>query len=187
MKAGGGKAKGSSFERKICKALSLWVTYNERDDVLWRSALSGGRFTNLRKKQDTGLEHVAGDICAVHADGYAFVDWFYVECKTYKKFDWHRLLDDHGGTLAGFWIDTVKKAAEVHKQPLLIFRQNGGDCFVAVSQVQFRDWEAMRKYPKLVFAVHITKYPMFVYRLSSVVKSTRPWVNQMNQRYSLPA
>lgn len=175
MRPGGGKAKGSSFERAVCKALSLWVTYNERDDVLWRSALSGGRFTTSRKKKDSGLEHVAGDICAVHSDGYAFVDFFYIECKFYKKFDWHRLLDDHAGVLAGFWIDTCKKAQDVKKSPLLIFRQNGGDCFVAVSQMQFRAWEVLRLPPQLVFAVHIRSYSMFVYRLSNVVRSSRPW------------
>ena len=37
MRSGGGKQKGSAFEREICKKLSLWFTENERDDIFFRS------------------------------------------------------------------------------------------------------------------------------------------------------
>ena len=52
MRKGGGKAKGSSFERLICKELSLWITGGEHQDVFWRSAMSGGRSTVAMKKGD---------------------------------------------------------------------------------------------------------------------------------------
>jgi len=45
MRKGGGKAKGASFERDICRRLSLWVSAGKQEDVFWRSAMSGGRST----------------------------------------------------------------------------------------------------------------------------------------------
>ena len=45
MRKGGGKEKGSSFERLVCKRMSMWLSKGERDDLFWRSAMSGGRAT----------------------------------------------------------------------------------------------------------------------------------------------
>lgn len=123
MRPGGGKAKGSSFEREICKLLSLWITRNARDDVLWRSAMSGGRAT-VHAKRGKQMAHVAGDICSVHPAGVPFVDKFYVELKTYRDLKIPQLLFAGGGTLAEFWDETVTLAAANRKLPMLIFKQN---------------------------------------------------------------
>lgn len=131
MKKGGGKAKGSAFERKVCVALSLWVTNGERKDVFWRSAMSGGRAT-VR-----GLEvRQAGDICAVAPEGHAFCDQFYVECKHYKSLDFHCLLKGTG-ILHRFWTDTAKKAIKRRQTPMLIARQNGSPTIVATYQYAY--------------------------------------------------
>jgi hypothetical protein len=45
MRKGGGKQKGSQFERDVCRELSLWVSHGKQEDVYWRSAMSGGRST----------------------------------------------------------------------------------------------------------------------------------------------
>ena len=49
-KPGYGKQKGGEYERTVCKKLSLWVSNGTRDDIFWRSAMSGGRATLQRKK-----------------------------------------------------------------------------------------------------------------------------------------
>src|SRR5262245_2386383 len=36
-------AKGSKFERDLCRQLSLWWSDGKRDDVFWRASQSGGR------------------------------------------------------------------------------------------------------------------------------------------------
>lgn len=56
-------AKGSSFERKMCKLLSLWWTKGQNDDVLWRSSNSGGRAT-VRGRQGKRTSGHCGDIAA---------------------------------------------------------------------------------------------------------------------------
>jgi len=113
------KPKGNAFERKICVALSLWVTQGARKDTFWRSAMSGGRAT-VR-----GLDvRQAGDVCAVAPEGHEFCDQFYVECKHLKSLDFHCLLKGTG-LLHKHWRDTAKRALKRQQEPLLVARQNG--------------------------------------------------------------
>lgn len=73
-------AKGSKFERTICKQLSKWWTLGERDDVFWRSSISGGRATQRAKK---GLRTYGsyGDIAAVDPIGEPLLKLFTIELK----------------------------------------------------------------------------------------------------------
>jgi hypothetical protein len=77
-KPGSGNKKGSTFERKICKRLSLWWTSGKHDDIFWRSDTSGGRATSRKGKRTYG-QH--GDICAKHPSGRALIELCAIECK----------------------------------------------------------------------------------------------------------
>lgn len=124
MKAGGGKQKGGAFEREVCKALSLWVSHGRREDLYWRSAMSGGRATlGARKGKD--LAHQAGDITAVHPDGHALTNHFYIECKHVKNLDFGQFLVKGTGKLAKFWKTCKKEALKHKRQPVIIAKQNG--------------------------------------------------------------
>jgi len=138
MKAGRGKAKGNAFERDICKQLSLWVTHGKRDDVLWRSAISGGRAT-VASKSDKDLAHVSGDVCAVHRLGFAFVDDWYVECKHYRDLGLPRLVTDGSGKLYDFWVIACREAIRHRKQPLLIAKQNQYPVVVCLHESAYQD------------------------------------------------
>lgn len=73
-------AKGSDFEREICKRLSKWWTKGERDDVFWRTSQSGGRATQRNKKgQSTHGSY--GDIAAVDPIGAPLIKMFTIELK----------------------------------------------------------------------------------------------------------
>lgn len=89
--------KGGSFEREICKILSLWWTQENavpRDDVFWRTAGSGARATTRRKsgKQTFGQ---CGDIQAVdQAVGQPLLDLISIELKRgYPKASIQDILD----------------------------------------------------------------------------------------------
>ena len=76
--------KGAKWEREICKSLSRWWSIHymgqNRDDIFWRTAGSGGRATSRRK----GLQRTAeqyGDLKADHKEGKPFTDFFLVEMK----------------------------------------------------------------------------------------------------------
>ena len=123
MRPGGGKSKGASFEREVCKKLSLWVSHGEREDLFWRSAMSGGRATvGARKGKD--LSHQAGDICSVHSDGHKLTDAFFFECKHVKSLQLDQFLIKGTGTLAGFWTKAKQEAKRHNKIPIIIAKQN---------------------------------------------------------------
>lgn len=118
-----GKQKGSAFERKVCKLLSLWVSGGEREDLFWRSAMSGGRATVGRRKGKDHTRH-AGDISATSPEGHALTDVWYVECKAYRNLQISSGMIKGVGKLYQFWETAVAEAEHYKKQPMLIVKQN---------------------------------------------------------------
>lgn len=122
MRKGGGKQKGASFERQICKDLSLWISKGRHEDIFWRSAMSGGRST-VAAKRGKKFASQAGDLSSVQAGGNAFIASFLVECKFYRDLRLAGLLTKTG-KLAEFW-ETVRRQGRVYqKLPMLIAKQN---------------------------------------------------------------
>lgn len=115
--------KGSAFERKACKKLSLWVSDGQRDDLFWRTSQSGGRAT-------IGLQHgskrsaQAGDIGVIDSLGQDLIDKFVIECKHYKDLNLHRLPFGSGGNFFSFWNEVLSDARSHSKLPILIAKQN---------------------------------------------------------------
>lgn len=122
-KKGSGKGKGSAFERKVCKALSLWVSHGEHEDLFWRSAMSGGRAT-VAKKRGAKLSRHAGDISATSEAGHKLTDTYFIECKSYKDLAIAKFLLSGEGKLAEFWKVAFNEASSFDKIPLLIVHQN---------------------------------------------------------------
>lgn len=123
MKRGGGKAKGSAFEREICKRLGTWVSRGTATDVFWRSAMSGGRST-VGLKRGEKLARQAGDITSVSPEGHQLTDHFYIELKFYKELRFRSFVLLEQGKLADFWRHTVMQARAYERVPLLIAKQN---------------------------------------------------------------
>ena len=122
-KKGGGKAKGAGFEREICKDLSRWVSHGRREDLFWRSAMSGGRAT-LGARKGLDLAHQAGDISAVHPDGHVITNHWYVECKFLKRLKLGEFLINGTGPLRPFWAAAVREAKRHKREPMLVAKQN---------------------------------------------------------------
>lgn len=117
--------KGQSYERELCKLLSLWVTEGADEDVFWRTAMSGGRATVMGRK---GVRvRQAGDICAVSPEGFAFCDRFFVELKSRNPANTNLVgfLFKETGPLVGWWLKTQAQAREHgNREPMLICRVN---------------------------------------------------------------
>ena len=122
MRRGGGKQKGSQFEREICVKLSKWVTNGEREDVFWRSAMSGGRATVGHKR---GKQHSTqvGDISCIHPSGHRLSEAFAIECKFYADLNYQSLIIGKGKLLQ-FWAEIRKQAKRYEKEPFLVAKQN---------------------------------------------------------------
>jgi len=122
VRAGGSKQKGAQFERDVAVGLSKWASSGQREDLFWRSSMSGGRATVGRKK---GKELVAqaGDLSAVHSSGQPFLDKFYCELKSYRDLQYANILTGNGN-LVKFWQSTVIEANNYRRHPMLIAKQN---------------------------------------------------------------
>jgi len=122
VRDGGGKQKGAQFERDVAVGLSKWASSGTREDLFWRSSMSGGRATVGRKK---GKELIAqaGDLSAIHPLGAPFLDKFLVEMKFYKDLQYAGILTGTG-YLVKFWNSTVTEANNYKKHPMLIAKQN---------------------------------------------------------------
>src|SRR3954464_11883516 len=95
--------KGASFERDLCKRLSLWWTDGERDDVFWRTSQSGGRATS-RTKKGKKTKNSYGDICAVDPIGQPLLDLITFEVKRgYNKDSFTDLLDKPKSSIYMKW------------------------------------------------------------------------------------
>jgi hypothetical protein len=126
MKPGGGKAKGSAQERLICKQLSLWITNEERSDILWRSINSGAQTTVYGKKQHKTAKFTGqiGDIAAIDPLGEEFIKYVATEVKFYADLQADNLIFHGPSKLIDFWDHHVEICAEADKLPILIARQN---------------------------------------------------------------
>lgn len=122
MKTGSGKQKGSAFERKVCKQLSLWVSHGKKEDLFWRSAMSGGRATVARSRGRDVRQ--AGDITAVAPEGHELTNAAYIECKHYRDLALTAFVLEGRGTLAKFWFRTRDEALKRQKFPWLVAKQN---------------------------------------------------------------
>ncbi len=131
MRKGGGKSKGSSFERKVCKDLSLWVSDGKAEDIFWRTAMSGGRSTVAHKKGVSVRQ--CGDVCAVRPEGFNFADQWFVECKHVRNLSLTTFfLADEGGLLNKFWVEATNQAFKFHRKPMLIAKENNQPTIVIV-------------------------------------------------------
>ena len=122
-KLGYGKLKGSRNERRLCRALSLLVSNGERDDLLWRSAMSGGVATvALRGGKARATQ--AGDVSSIDPESHWLVREWYIEAKHYGDLQILRGFTHNGGKLAKFWFKTVEEARHYHKKPMLLAKQD---------------------------------------------------------------
>ena len=115
--------KGASYERQMCRKLSLWLSHGEHEDLLWRSSISGGRAT-VALKAGRKLSRQAGDISAIAPLGHILTDRFFLELKHYRNLQLEAFFLHGKGKLAKFWKKALAEAKQHKREPLMIVRQN---------------------------------------------------------------
>jgi len=123
MQAGGSKQKGATFERDVCKRLSLWASNGLREDLYWRSSMSGGRAT-IQIRQGIQNKSQAGDISSIDRQGSELVNRFCIECKHYGNLDLISGIIKNKGVLYSFWNKLTRDANAIGKLPFLLAKQN---------------------------------------------------------------
>lgn len=108
-------AKGADYERATCRLLSLWWTEGQRDDVFWRSSMSGGRAT-VRGKQGKQTAGHCGDIAATDPTASPFTKAVTVELKRgYSASSFADALDRPKLSAQQPWEAFVEQADIAHK------------------------------------------------------------------------
>ena len=120
MRKGGGKAKGSEFERKVAKELSLWISNGQTQDLLWRTTLSGGRFSTGKSTEG------AGDLSALGTSELSkqFSKTICVECKTYQEVSLTKAFLNDKADLIKWWNQVSGEAIKANLVPMLIAKGN---------------------------------------------------------------
>lgn len=141
MKKGGGKIKGGTFEREVCKQLSLWWSEGLRGDIFWRTSGSGSRCT-VRAKQDKQTVNSAGDVCYLDESGKELIDSYLIELKRgyNNEMSLNKLIDSGVANpmLISIWEKAKSEAKKSgRKYVILIYKRDRRKSMVVVSRVLF--------------------------------------------------
>ena len=102
-------AKGSDFERWVCKRLSRWWSNGASEDVFWRTSNSGGRASTAKRK----MKNSYGDIMAIDPSGQPFIDLVTVEVKRgYSGTSIMDLLDKKADAAKQTWEKWIEQAEQ---------------------------------------------------------------------------
>jgi len=147
-------AKGSSFEREICRALSDWWVGGVAEDVLfWRTAMSGGRATVRRKKGKTTTKSHCGDIGALTEEGKPLTDLITFELKrAYRSASLNDLLDrSEKSAIQTYenWISQARRSAAEAGTPFwaVIHKRDRRDITITIPLVMAQKLLATRASP----------------------------------------
>lgn len=139
-------AKGSQFERDICRELSLWWTAGESDAVFWRTPTSGARATT-RSKAGKSTANQYGDVIATDPIGQPLLDALTIELKRgYNKATIHDLLDTPATGAVQTYGNFIRQAQIAHTESrsfgwLLIHRRDRRSAWAWMPSYVFKGLE----------------------------------------------
>lgn len=154
-----GRGKGGAFERLICKQLSMAMTRGLRTDLFWRTAMSGGRATLMRRRGEVNMSQT-GDVTAIDPLGNWLTDQFLIECKHHRDVGLQHYLLNRKGKIAE-WVKTARLQAGHHKPFLLVFKQNNIPTLVLTDAVSIDNVPRSANYgfrPLLTLETSFGKY-----------------------------
>ena len=109
-------AKGSAFEREICRKLTDWWNGKpdpDGDTRFWRTAGSGGRVTSRARKGKKSTVAHCGDIAGLDDDAALLTKYVALELKRgYREATLHHLLDKPHKAAEQTYEAWIKQAAD---------------------------------------------------------------------------
>ncbi len=172
-----GKGKGSQFERELCTRLSYWWTRNQRDDVFWRSTISGGRAT-ARGRVGKSTYGQYGDVQAVDPIGEPLLKVVTIEAKCgYRGVAFSDLLDA-GERMKPIWLDWLKQVQEAWQKAgsfswLLVVKRDRRAVLVVFPSGLYQ--ELVERQPSFA-----SVYPSVLLRCPGGMTIRRLWAMRLN-------
>lgn len=150
MKAGGGKRKGSSFERFIAKDLSLWISKGIRNDIFWRTHSSGSLGTVGKRR----LEY--GDIMAIDDAGKPLTDNYNIECRHGKVLNFKDLIyHPKRSSLIQMIVEGRVNAENSQRQPLWILKEQSKEVMVMMNYDKVSPFEKLLSKSSFVLDINL--------------------------------
>lgn len=134
-------AKGSQFERDMCREFSLWWTNKKRDDVFWRTSQSGGRATQRMKSGKTTSDSY-GDMMATDEEGKPFTRFILTEFKKGYTKDLGALIVIDGNQkepILKTWLkkNEVTRKSSGRQYSMIVFQRNYKKTCIVLDQWLF--------------------------------------------------
>lgn len=126
-----GKAKGSGYERDICKMLTVWLTGKDKPYVWWRSPSSGALATITAQNPN-----LTGDIISVLPEGGFLTDVFSIEIKVgYPKSSFNKFFSNaKNNEIEMFWKQATTDAGKSKKEPMLVYKKDRKEPLVFIRE-----------------------------------------------------
>ena len=172
MKPGGGKQKGNSFENKIAKMLSLWLSKDIKADLFCRSPASGARAT-IQFKLGKDYAKQAGDIIATGMEGAVLTDKFMIECKHYKNLNLEGLIYDTKAGVPEFWKKLLKECSDHRRLPFFVIRQNARPILLGLSSGGIKYFPLLHSHTLAYFY----KVDLHIFNFGTFINTIPPLVN----------
>jgi len=135
-------AKGAQAERDVSRELSLWWSNGEREDLIWRTAGSGARFT-ARSKQGKNTANSAGDFCFIDSIAKPLFDLLVIENKVgyTSTIDPLSQVDGIKADVLDTWLKKAYLECQQTKRhyPIVIFKRNRKERCVLMPVQLFND------------------------------------------------
>lgn len=146
MRPGGGKGKGSGYEREIGYILSLWMSKGVRKDLLCRTVGSGAQFTSAARRQE--MMGIPGDLRSQHEISDDFCKKFVIECKFWADLEIDNFLVGKGELYKAV-LKVAKEGTDLNKEWMLICKQNHKPSWIIIKHDEtfFPRMFALPKYP----------------------------------------
>lgn len=183
MKQGGGKQKGNSFENKVARMLSIWISSGENKDLFCRSPASGAKAT-INFKLGEMYSDQAGDIIATGDKGFALTSVFFLECKHYQNLNIDGLIYGTKSGIIEFWNKAHKESIQHNRLPMLIARQNNKPIILGLNKQGMEIFGEPLWYPK----IHVPNIDLYIYSFEEFISNVSPetlGIQPKQNRYKL--
>lgn len=125
--------KGSSFERHICKQLSLWASNKADAAVFWRTSGSGAR-AEVLSQHGQFIGEIAGDVGAIKPIGRELIQSVFIECKHVGDLQLTNFLLDRPSAIQKHFMKAKHQAEKYAKVPVTIVKQNRLPILVCIDE-----------------------------------------------------
>jgi hypothetical protein len=129
-------AKGSTWEREVSKALTMWLTGKPKPYVWWRMPSSGAMATISEENKE-----LSGDIMPLRPEGAFLTDKYSIECKIgYPSSSFHKHLKGvKNDEILDFWKQCNRDADLADKKPMLIYKKKMHNALIGIECNDYED------------------------------------------------